>query len=350
MSFNLLKRPAVVMAGRFCFAFFALIMAVGLVLDRLYPLPLEGRPVSTVVLDREGAPLRAFADSRGIWRFSARPDDVSPLYLQALLGYEDRWFYRHPGINPLALFRAVIQNVKQGRIVSGGSTITMQVARILDTPYGGTDSTVSSRGYGRKFRQMLRAVQLEWHLSKDDILGLYLTHAPFGANIEGVRAAAWTWLGKDATELTHAEAALLAVLPQAPSRFRPDRHPERAARARDKVLRRLAGFDIWPEEIVSAAADEPVMSYRFPNPMAAPLATRRLRSQHPDKPVIRSTLDGELQMHTAELLRDYAASLPPGQSGAVLVVNHQTMAVKAYAGSADFGNRLRHGHVDMIRA
>ncbi|HCY88136.1 MAG TPA: penicillin-binding protein 1C [Desulfobacteraceae bacterium] len=343
MSLTSLKRPAVFMAGLLCFA-----LAAGLTLDRLYPLPLAGRPVSTVVLDRSGIPLRAFADSRGIWRFSARPDEVSPLYLEALLGYEDRWFYYHPGVNPLALGRAVAQNLIRGRIVSGGSTITMQVARILDTSYDG--GTGSHRKYGRKFCQMLRAVQLEFHLSKDDILRLYLTHAPFGANIEGVRAAAWTWLGKDAAELTHAEAALLAVLPQAPSRLRPDRHPERAARARAKVLRRLAGFKIWPEDVVRAAGNEPVIAYRFPNPMAAPLASRRLRFQNSGKPLVRSTLDGEFQLHTAELLRDYSASLPPGQSGAVLVVNHRTMAISAYAGSADFGNRRRLGHVDMIRA
>ncbi len=325
----------------------------GLVLDRAFPLPLSGRPVSTVVVDRNRIPLRAFADTRGVWRFPARPDQVSPLYLEALLAYEDQWFYYHPGINPLALVRASIQNLKQGRIVSGGSTLTMQVARILDAnpvTFHGKKRRASGRSFSRKFLQMLRALQLEFHLTKDEILGLYLTHAPFGANIEGVRAAAYTWLGKDAMELTHAEAALLAVLPQAPSRFRPDRHPDRAARARNKVLDRLSRFKVWPGEDVKSAKQEPVMAYRFPNPRTAPLVSRRLRAKTPDTGLIPSLIDHEFQIHVAELLKNYTASLPPKQSGAVLVVNHTTMAVRAYAGSADFDSRSRLGHVDMVRA
>ncbi len=317
----------------------------GLILDRAFPLPLSGRPVSTVVVDRNYVPLRAFADTQGVWRFPARPDQVSPLYLEALLAYEDRWFYYHPGINPLALVRAAIQNLKQGRIVSGGSTLTMQVARILNTK-----TRIPGRRFRRKFLQMLRAFQLEFHLTKDEILGLYLTHAPFGANIEGVRAAVYTWLGKDAMELTHAEAALLAVLPQAPSRLRPDRHPDRAAGARNKVLNRLDRFKVWLREDVESAKQEPVMAYRFPNPRIAPLVSRRLRVKTADSGLIPSLIEHEFQVHVAELLKNYTAALPPKQSGAVLVVNHKTMAVRAYAGSADFDSRSRLGHVDMVRA
>ncbi|WDP90422.1 MAG: penicillin-binding protein 1C [Desulfobacter sp.] len=337
------------LAGLAAVALIFLFGTAGGLLDRLFPLPLAGRPVSTVVTDRSGIPLRVFADQRGIWRFPAVPDKVSDLYIEALLGYEDRWFYYHPGINPLAMARALAQNLIQGRVVSGGSTITMQVARILTSGTG----RGGAAGRGRltvKLIQILRAVQLEYHFTKDEILGLYLTHAPFGANIEGVRAAAHTWLGKDANDLTHAEAALLAVLPQAPSRYRPDRHPGRAARARNKVLDRMAGFGIWSREDIEAAKQEPVVPFRFPNPMSAPLAARRLKTLAPDAGIIKTFLDQETQLHTEELLSNYMATLPPEQSGAVLVVNHKTLEVQAYAGSADFFSIRRRGHVDMVTA
>jgi hypothetical protein len=212
-------------------------LALLLVLDFAFPPPLpKQRDTSTLVVAADGTPLRAFADAEGVWRYPASIDSVSPLYLQALLTYEDRWFWRHPGINPLAILRASGQLLRGGRIVSGGSTLTMQVARILDphtrTPWG-------------KLKQMLRAVQLEVHLSKQQILALYLERAPYGGTIEGVEAASWAYLGKPAAQLSHAEAALLAVLPQAPSRLRPDRHPEAAQKARDKVLSRMAELGAW---------------------------------------------------------------------------------------------------------
>jgi penicillin-binding protein 1C len=207
------------------------LVLVALLLDRLFPLPLPAADTgSTVVLARDGTPLRAFADSDGVWRYPTTAARVSPLYRQALLAYEDRWFYRHPGVNPYALLRGAVQGVVHGHVVSGGSTLTMQVARIIE-PIPHT--------FGGKFRQVLRALQLEAHLGKTQILDLYLNHAPFGGTIEGVEAASWAYLGKSASRLSRAEAALLAVLPQAPSRLRPDRHPGAARAARDKVLRRL---------------------------------------------------------------------------------------------------------------
>ena len=199
--------------------------------DRLWPLPMPQDDLARVVLAEDGTPLWRFADADGVWRYPVSPEQVSPLYLEALLTYEDRWFYRHPGVNPLALARAAWLNLSGGRVVSGGSTLSMQVARLLD-PH---DRTLAG-----KLRQLWRTLQLEWHLSKRDILQIYLDRAPFGGTLQGVAAASWAYLGKSPLHLTPAEAALLAVLPQAPRRLRPDRHPERAQRARDKVLQRLA--------------------------------------------------------------------------------------------------------------
>ncbi len=258
-----------------------------LVLDLAFPPPLPKiRDTSTLVVARDGTPLRAFADRDGVWRYPASPDTVSPLYLQALLNYEDRWFWKHPGINPWALMRAAGQFVRHGRVVSGGSTLTMQVARMLDrhsrTPWG-------------KVKQMLRAMQLEAHLSKREILTLYLERAPFGGTIEGVDAASWAYLGKPASRLSHAEAALLAVLPQSPSRLRPDRHPDAARVARDKVLQRMVDLGVWSNAQVDDARIEPVVARRLQAPLSAALLAERLRRQQPRAPRITSTLDAGLQ-------------------------------------------------------
>lgn len=313
-----------------------------LLLDRAFPPPLpRTRDTSTLVTARDGTPLRAFADRDGVWRYPATPETVSPLYLQALLNYEDRGFWRHPGVNPWALARAAGQFVRHGRVVSGGSTLTMQVARMLDrhsrTPWG-------------KAKQMLRAVQLEAHLSKREILTLYLERAPFGGTIEGVEAASWAYLGKPASRLSHAEAALLAVLPQSPSRLRPDRHPDAARVARDKVLQRMVDLGVWSQAEVEDARIEPVVARALQPPLQAALLAERLRRAHPHAAQIASTLDAGLQRTLEERLQSYFSTLPPRTSAALLVVDNATMEARAYVGSVAFGDRERLGHVDMVQA
>ena len=308
--------------------------------DRLFPLPLPEDDLARVVLAVDGTPLWRFADRDGVWRYPVTPDEVSPYYLEALLTYEDRWFRQHPGINPLALGRAAWQNLTGGRVVSGGSTLSMQVARLLD-PHG--------RNLPGKLKQLWRTAQLEWHLSKDEILTLYLNRAPFGGPLEGVAAASWSYLGKPPSQLSRADAALLAVLPQAPSRLRPDRHPERAQAARDKVLRRLGEFKVWPQAQVNEALEEPVFLAPRREPSLAPLLARRLnRAGSP--PLIRTTLDAVLQLRLEDLLLGWRARLPERTSAAILVVEHESMAVRAYLGSVDIADTSRFGHVDMVRA
>ncbi|MFO3725014.1 peptidoglycan glycosyltransferase PbpC [Pseudomonas sp. HLMP] len=308
--------------------------------DRLWPLPLPGDDQARVVLAEDGTPLWRFADAEGVWRYPVSPDEVSPLYLEALLTYEDRWFYHHPGINPLALVRAAWLNLRGGRVVSGGSTLSMQVARLLD-PH---DRTLAG-----KLRQLWRTVQLEWHLSKGEILQLYLDRAPFGGTLQGVAAASWAYLGKSPKHLTPAEAALLAVLPQAPSRLRPDRHPERAQRARDKVLQRLAEYQVWPARLIEEAREEPLLLAPRQEPALAPLLARRL-NRPGSPPLIRTTLDAALQRRLEDLLLGWRARLPERTSAALLVVEAKTMAVRAYLGSLDLNDARRFGHVDMVHA
>ncbi|WP_123424070.1 peptidoglycan glycosyltransferase PbpC [Pseudomonas brassicacearum] len=317
-----------------------LLVALLWLADRIWPLPLPKDDLARVVLAEDGTPLWRFADANGVWRYPVETSQVSPYYLDALLTYEDRWFYRHPGVNPLALGRATWQNLTGGRVLSGGSTLSMQVARLLD-PH--------SRTLFGKLRQLWRTAQLEWHLSKDQILNLYLNRAPFGGTLQGVAAASWAYLGKSPQHLTHAEAALLAVLPQAPSRLRPDRHAARAQVARDKVLRRLAQFQVWPQSAVDEALEEPLLLAPRLEPSLAPLLARRLN--RPDSPpLIRTTLDANLQRRLEDLLLGWRARLPEYTSAAILVVEEESMAVRAYLGSVDINDDRRFGHVDMISA
>lgn len=325
----------------------AVLLAALLVLDATNPLPLpDGRDPGSVVVARDGSPLRAFADTKGVWRYPASVETVSPLYLEALLGYEDRWYWWHPGVNPVALGRAGLQWLGGRRIVSGGSTLTMQVARILDPAL----QQGRTRQMGGKLRQLLRALQLEAHLSKREILSLYLQRAPFGGTIEGVETASWAYLGKPALRLSHAEAALLAVLPQSPSRLRPDRHPGAAQAARDKLLARMAQQGMWTQAQVQDARIETVVSRRLRQPMAAALLAQRLHQAAPFNMRIVTTVDAGLQRAMEERVAAYFAQLPPRTSAALLVVDNASMESRVYIGSLAFADRDRLGHVDMVQA
>ncbi|WP_425480839.1 penicillin-binding protein 1C [Montanilutibacter psychrotolerans] len=322
------------------------LLTVAMLLDIAFPLRLpRASQQGAVVLARDGTPLRAFADPDGIWRYPVAMEDVSPLYRQALLAYEDRWFWRHPGINPVAMLRAGGQWLRNRRVVSGGSTLTMQVARILHPPARGR-----SRTPWAKLAQVFRALQLEVHLSKRQILEIYLNHAPFGGTIEGVEAASWAYLGKPASRLSHAEAALLAVLPQSPSRLRPDREPERARAARDKVLARMAALHVWTPAVVADARVEPVVARSLQPPLHAALLAQRLREANPRSARVLSTIDIELQRTLEERVAAYFSSLPERTSAALLVVDNATLEARAYVGSVEFGDRQRLGHVDMVKA
>lgn len=323
-----------------------LLAIAAMLLDLAFPLPLPRRSdAGAVVLARDGTPLRAFADRGGIWHYPVTLEQVSPLYLQALLNYEDRWFWRHGGINPVALLRAGGQWLRNGRVVSGGSTLTMQVARILDMP-----ARRRTRTPWGKLQQLGRAIQLEVHLDKRGILELYLNRAPFGGTVEGVEAASWAYLGKPAAQLSHAEAALLTVLPQAPSRLRPDRGPERARLARDKVLARMAKLGVWSDAEVRDARMESVVARSLQPPRHAALLAQRLRAADPHATRIASTLDIDLQRTLEDRVAAYFSQLPERTSAALLVIDNATLEARAYVGSVAFADPTRLGHVDMVRA
>ncbi|RZL98604.1 MAG: penicillin-binding protein 1C, partial [Variovorax sp.] len=295
----------------------------------------------------DGTPLRSWASDDGAQRQPTTPDAVSPRYLAALLHYEDRWFHWHPGINPAALTRAAWQWAWHGRIVSGGSTLTMQVARLVDDKAAG-------RSVRAKLRQIARALQLELHLSKREILALYLNLAPMGGPLEGVETASRAYLGKSAAELSQAEAALLVALPQSPTKLRPDRAVAAAQAARDKVLTRMQTLGVWTAADVADAKLERVFAPPLRARWLAPLAAERLRQQARregrSEAIIQTTLDAGLQARLEQLLADRLNTLPEANSMAALVVDNRTLEVRGYVGSADFTDTKRGAHVDMVRA
>jgi penicillin-binding protein 1C len=271
-----------------------------------------------------------------------RVEGVDPRYFEVLLGYEDGRFRHHHGVDPLATLRALGQLARNGRIVSGGSTLTMQVARLLEPR--------SERSLGAKLRQMVRAVEIERALAKDEVLGLYLNLAPFGGNLEGVRAASLVYFGHEPRRLTLGEAALLVALPQSPEARRPDRSHDVARKARDRVLDRLQQQGILSAAEVAHAKADPVPSARRPMPMLAPHVADSLVAAAPDVRLHRVTLDAIWQKSLEELARDRARSFGPDISVAILAVDNATGEVRARVGSSDYFDLRRSGQVDMTKA
>src|SRR5437867_7495109 len=310
----------------------------------LGPVPLEeGRQVSATIVDRNGKLLRAYAMADGRWRLpvDARRD-IDPGYLKLLLAFEDKRFHSHAGVDPLALGRAAFQLVTSGHIVSGGSTITMQLARLMEPR--------RERSVYAKLRQMVRAVELERQLSKQEILGLYLALAPFGGNLEGIRAASIAYFGKEPKRLSLAEAALLVALPQSPERRRLDRYPQAAHAARDRVLARMVEDGVVSKEDAAQAKAVAVPRLRKPMPILAPHSSDAAMATVKDTPLVKLTLDSALQKTLEALARDRAVAQGPNISVAIIAVDNESGDVLARVGSSDYFDERRAGQVDMTRA
>lgn len=297
---------------------------------------------STEVVDRSGILLRAYTVADGRWRMAVTPDAVDPRYIAMLVAYEDKRFWQHGGVDLRALGRAVAQAIWNGRVVSGGSTLTMQVARLLEE--SGTGAVAG------KLRQMRVALALEQRLTKAQILQLYLHLAPFGGNLEGVRAASLAYFGKEPRRLTPAEAALLVAIPQSPEGRRPDRHPGRAVAARDRVLERALRDGMLTAEEARETRGEQVPQARLPVPMLAPhLADRAVRAA-PSRPRHVLTLDAGVQRGLEGLARQAVADRGAQMQIAILVADHQSGEILASVGSAGFVADQRQGFVDMTMA
>ncbi|WP_415227501.1 penicillin-binding protein 1C [Psychromonas sp.] len=318
------------------------IMCLFFIFNITFPLPdLNAKKGSTVILDKQGEILRSFADSQGIHRFTVASEEISPLYIETLITYEDRFFYHHFGFNPISYLRAAWQWLVNGKVISGGSTLTMQVARLVD-PH--------QRSLFGKLKQLFRALQLELTYSKKEILSLYLNFAPFGSNIEGVEAAARLYLNKSSKELNLAEAALLVVLPQRPTAYRPDRNNALAQAMRNKVLKRLVLRGKLNEQAYLHYSSYPIPTERYNQAVFTPLLSRALKQKNPSQHVIQTYIDSRLQRKIKTTLLRLKSQLPAKVSSAVMVVRNSDHTVIAYQGSIDFTDNARFAYVDMADA
>ncbi|MCB1506456.1 MAG: penicillin-binding protein 1C [Hyphomicrobiaceae bacterium] len=307
------------------------------------PPPLEvAQDLSTVVVDRKGRLLRAFTTSSDRWRLPVSVADVDKRYLSILFAFEDKNFRKHHGVDARAIGRAALQLARHGRIVSGASTLTMQVARLIEERH--------ERSATGKLRQIVRALQIEEKLSKDEILNLYLRFAPFGGNLEGVRAASLAYFGKEPKRLSVGEAALLVALPQSPEARRPDRHPGSAVRARARVLDRAVAGGVISRAEADRARTEPMPKLRRAFPLVAPHLTEAEVAAAPTERAHRLTIDRALQESLETLARQQTALLGPRLSSAILVADHQTGEILASVGSADYLDETRFGSIDMVEA
>jgi penicillin-binding protein 1C len=309
----------------------------------LGPLDLAAsREGSTIVVDRSGRLLRPFTLPDGRWRLPATTHDVDPRYLAMLIAYEDGRFYDHRGVDARALIRAGAQWLARGHVVSGGSTLTMQVARLIEPR--------PERTLAAKLRQIARALEIERAVGKEGALDRYLTLAPFGGNLEGVRAASLAYFGKEPLKLTIAESALMVALPQSPEARRPDRSPTAARVARDRVLDRDAARGVISADDAAAAKREPVPEARLAFPSLAAQAAEEAVATAGQAKIIRLSIDARLQARLEALLRESVARLGPKLSAAMVVIDNATGEIRARIGAADYDDASRDGAIDMSRS
>ncbi len=321
----------------------AVVMLGGFVLaDRLFPPPMtRAYDLSPTMTDVDGRLLRAGISPAGYWRLSTELADVDSHYVQALLAFEDQRFYRHDGVDYRGMARAVVTSLQARRLVSGGSTLTMQTARLLEPR--------PNRTIGAKVMEILRAWQLERRFTKDEILNFYLTTAPFGGNIEGAGAAAWRYFGKKPADLTWAESALMVALPQSPVRRRPDRFSHRAEAARNRVLDVLVRRGVITEVQATRGKREPVPNARLDMPFYAPTLAEAYWSNTPTAQ-IQTTLHGPTQRRLEWLMDRYVSPYDENINGALLVLDAETGAVKARVGSSGYFAPRAGAKLDLTQA
>lgn len=313
-----------------------------LLTDLAFPFRVNPR-YSTLVTASDGTVLHAFLNEEDKWRLYTELDEITPLLRQTILQKEDRYFYYHFGINPVSVGRALAKNLTTGRRTSGASTITMQVVRLLEP---------RKRTYGSKIVEMLRALQLEAHYSKDEILQLYLNLIPYGSNVEGIKSASMLYFGKLPQVLSLAEITTLTIIPNRPSSLRLGRKNPYIVQERNKWLQRFEKAGLFEPQVIEDALREPLRAERREAPKLAPHLAIRLRKQYSQLPIVRSTLVPARQTQAEQLTRNYVNRLRSMNihNAAVVVINNETMNVEAYVGSADFSNPYDGGQVDGIRA
>ncbi|MEQ9617993.1 MAG: penicillin-binding protein 1C [Deltaproteobacteria bacterium] len=313
-----------------------------LLLDYLFPFPVESlrRESAAVITDREGKPLRFFLPADNHWRFHVELNDISPRLARAVIASEDRWFYRHPGVNPLSFLRAAYTNLKSGKVVSGASTIPMQIARMAEP---------KPRTFFSKAVEAFRALQLKRCFEDEELLEIYLNIAPYGGNIEGVGAASYFYFGKGPRALSPHEIALLTVLPRSPVAYDPTRNSEVSLRERNRVLRRLALIGVFTKEDAARGMKEPVPYKRRPQPFRAPHFAEYVYYGVSKGNSLKTTLDSSIQKMAEEVARRHTGRLRNGgiDNLAIVVIENENRDVRAMAGSSNYFEKEHSGQVNL---
>lgn len=313
-----------------------------ILLDLVFPLRIK-EDYSKMVYSSENKLLFATLNSQDKWRMKSYLDEITPLLQKTIVEKEDKYFWIHPGVNPISIFRALFNNIVSGRRTSGASTITMQVARLLEP---------KERTYLGKIREIFRAFQLEWHYSKREILQLYINLAPYGGNIEGMKSAAWFYLDQKPQTLSLAQIVTLSIIPNNPNMIKPGADLSHLNQERNRWLEYFAKEDIFETSLIEDAKLEPLNFERQQRPMQAPHLSWRLIQKYPDSLEIHSTINAEIQQKSEELVKNYSASLQYMNitNAAVMIVDNNRQEVVGYIGSADFNNHRNSGQVDGVQA
>ncbi|GAB4001111.1 penicillin-binding protein 1C [Spirosoma daeguense] len=318
------------------------VLLIGFTLDFFFPVPVNV-PYSTLITARDGSILHAFLSRDDKWRMYAELDEITPTLRDAILFKEDKYFRYHFGFNPVAMIRATFRNMIKGRRTSGASTITMQTIRLIEP---------RERTYGSKFIELLRAIQLELHYSKDEILQLYLNLIPYGSNIEGLKSASLLYFGKPPVLLSLAEITTLTIIPNRPSSLRLGRRNALVVQERNRWLKRFQAAKLFDESTISDALNEPLTVYRRTAPQQAPHLSRRLLATYPSEPIIHTMLRPVIQATAERIVQNYANRMRSLgiHNSAVLVVDNKTQEVLGYVGSTNFNDVYDGGQVDGVRA
>ena len=300
---------------------------------------------SQAILDKDGHLLRVFLNDNQQWCFPPVSHTPVPYKLKkAVLHYEDRYFHYHPGVNPVSILRALYQNISSGEITSGGSTLTMQLARLMEP---------KRRSYLNKIIEMVQAVKIELRYSKSDILRMYLEHAPYGRNIIGYRAASLKYFEKLPERLTWSEAALLAVLPNSPNLLSPPVSSKTLIKKRNRLLKKLHNEEIITKETYELSLLESIPEEAAPFEMHAPHLCRMIHnSSRKNEPIISTTIDINIQKMTRNIVKQHSLELSRKgiKNIAAIVADTQTGKIRAYIGSQDYYDTDAEGCVDGVMA
>ncbi len=311
-------------------------------LNLIFPLRVQIE-YSQIVTARDGTVLNAFLTSDDKWRMMTELDEITPDMQKAIIFKEDKYFYDHPGVNPVSVIRALVNNLLSGQRTSGASTITMQVARLLEP---------KDRTYSNKITEMFRALQLDMLYSKNEILQMYLNLVPYGGNIEGVKAASVLYLDKTPSVLSLAELTALSIIPNRPTSLRPGVNNDIIVKERNRWLEKFRDHHLFPDEIINDAVAEPFTAFRTEGPEIARHFCSRMKEQYPDRPIVKTDLRAEIQLQTEKLVADYVDHLwgLDIHNGAAIIINNTSHEIVAYVGSADFFDTFDGGQVDGVQA